>query len=251
MSERFTVVIPARLGSTRLPNKVLRPIGGKPMVRLVHELSEKSGAARVILAVDDERTAEAVPGAETCLTSRTHRSGTERIAEVVERLDLDPGTIIVNVQADEPLLPPALIGQVARNLRAAPDAVMTTLCEPLESTEALFDPNVVKVARDRFGYALYFSRAPIPWRRDGFEPVDEPAPGVHFRHVGVYAYRAGYVCTYVRREPSALEVAESLEQLRVLHYGERIHVGVAVQGPGPGVDTEADLAMVRARVEGS
>ena len=195
----------------------------------------------MLVAVDDARVADAVAGAETCLTSSGHRSGTERIAEVVRRLALAPETVVVNVQADEPLLPPPLIRQVAANLAARPGAVVATLCEPIASMDAVFDPNVVKVVRDPEGYALYFSRAPIPWDRAGFPGGDGWRPGAHFRHLGLYAYRAGYVQAYVRRPPAVLEVLESLEQLRVLDHGERIHVDEAVAAPGPGVDTEADL----------
>ena len=242
---RFTVVIPARLASTRLPGKVLLSIAGKPMVRHVHERACESGAERVVVAVDDARIADALPGAETCRTSSGHRSGTERIAEVVRRLALDPDTIVVNVQADEPLLPPELVRQVAANLAARPAAAAATLCEPIASADAVFDPNVVKVVRDRDGYGLYFSRAPIPWSRSEFPCRGEWRPGEHFRHVGLYAYRAGYVQDYVRRAPAAIEALESLEQLRVLAHGERIHVDEAVAAPGPGVDTQADLDAVR------
>ena len=221
------------------------------MVRHVYDRACESGAERVIVAVDDERIADAVAGAETCLTSAAHRSGTERVAEVVDRLDLDPGTIIVNVQADEPLLPPELIRQVAANLAARPAADVATLCEPIASVDAVFDPNVVKVVRDHADYALYFSRAPIPWRRDGFPRRDEWRAGEHFRHLGLYAYRAGYVRHYVRHPPAPLEVVESLEQLRTLAHGGRVHVDVASASPGPGVDTEADLIEFRALAGGA
>lgn len=251
MDEPFIAVIPARLASTRLPRKVLLEIAGKPMVRRVYERARESGAGRVIVAVDDERVADAVAGAEVCRTSAAHRSGTERIAEVVERMGIDPGTIIVNVQADEPLLPPELIRQVAANLASRPAADVATLCEPIESTDEVFDPNVVKVVRDDAGFALYFSRAPIPWRRDGFPRREAWRAGEHFRHLGLYAYRARFVCGYVGLAPAALEVTESLEQLRVLAHGGRIHVDLAAAPPGPGVDTEADLARVRALAGGS
>ena len=244
-AREFIVVIPARLGSTRLPEKVLLDIAGKPMVRHVLERARASGAQRVIVAVDDERVAAAVTGAETCRTSVTHRSGTERVAEVVDRLGLDRDAIVVNVQADEPLVPPALIHQVAMNLAAHPGSDVATLCEAISSADTVFDPNVVKVVRDDTGHALYFSRAPIPWRRARFPRRDDWRPGEHFRHLGLYAYRAGYVRSYVRLAPSALEATESLEQLRVLAHGGRIHVDIAVASPGPGVDTEADLLRVR------
>ncbi len=243
--ERFIVVIPARLASTRLPGKVLLDIAGKPMVRHVHERACESGAARVIVAVDDERVTNALAGAETCRTSVAHRSGTERIAEVVERMAIPPDTIIVNAQADEPLIPPVLIRQAAANLAARGAADVATLCEPIVSADEVFDPNVVKVVRDDAGFALYFSRAPIPWQRAGFPHREGWRTGAHFRHLGLYAYRARFVRSYVGLPPGLLEAAESLEQLRVLAHGGRIHVDVAAAAPGPGVDTEADLARVR------
>lgn len=250
---RFTVVIPARLASTRLPDKVLLDIAGKPMIRHVCERACESGAERVIVAVDDARVGEAAAGAksnevevEVCHTSDRPRSGTERIAEVVERLDLAPDTILVNVQADEPLLPPVLIRQPAANLAARPDAAMATLSERIESVEQVFDPNAVKVVCDRDGYALYFSRAPIPWLRDSFPERDGWRPGRHFRHIGIYAYRAGYVHEWPARPAAMPETAESLEQLRALSRGDRIHVEEALALPGPGVDTEDDLRAVRA-----
>ena len=244
-NERFTVIIPARLASTRLPQKVLLDIAGKPMVRHVYERACESGAERVIVAVDDERVAGAVAGAETCRTSPDHHSGTERIAEALERLAIDSDTVIVNVQADEPLLPPVLIRQIATNLAARPAADVATLCEPIATVDEVFDPNVVKVVRDRTGFALYFSRAPIAWRRDAFPRRDGWRAGDHHRHLGLYAYRAGYVRRYVRLPRDPLEIMESLEQLRVLAHGGRIHVDVATATPGPGVDTEGDLARVR------
>jgi len=241
----FTVIIPARLASTRLPEKVLLDITGKPMVRHAYERACESGAERVIVAVDNDRVAGALGDAEICRTSPAHRSGTERIAEVVERLGIDPDTVIVNVQADEPLLPPALIRQVAANLGTHPAADVATLCEAMASVDEVFDPNAVKVVRDRSGFALYFSRAPIAWQRDVFPGRDGWRAGSHLRHIGLYAYRAGYVLRYVRLPRDALEIIESLEQLRVLAHGGRIHVDVATAAPGPGVDTEADLLAVR------
>ena len=244
-NEPFTVVIPARLASTRLPEKVLLDITGKPMVRHAYERACESGAERVIVAVDDDRVAGALGDAEICRTSPAHRSGTERIAEVVERLGIDPDTVIVNVQADEPLLPPTLIRQVAANLVIHPAADVATLCEAMASVDEVFDPNAVKVVRDRSDFALYFSRAPIAWQRDVFPGRDGWRAGAHLRHIGLYAYRAGYVLRYVRLARDALEVIESLEQLRVLAHGGKIHVDMAAAAPGPGIDTEADLLAVR------
>ena len=247
----FIAVIPARLASTRLPRKVLLEIAGKPMIRHVYERARESGAGRVIVAVDDERVADAVAGAEVCRTSAAHRSGTERIAEVVERMGIAPEAIVVNVQADEPLLPPELIRQVAANLASRPAADVATLCEPIASADEVFDPNVVKVVRDDADFALYFSRAPVPWERAGFPRREGWRAGDHFRHLGLYAYRARFVRGYVGLAPAGIEAAESLEQLRVLAHGGRIHVGLAAAAPGPGVDTEADLARVRALAGGS
>ena len=247
----FIAVIPARLASTRLPRKVLLEIAGKPMIRHVYERARESGAGRVIVAVDDERVADAVAGAEVCRTSAAHRSGTERIAEVVERMGIAPEAIVVNVQADEPLLPPPLIRQVAANLASRPAADVATLCEPIASADEVFDPNVVKVVRDDADFALYFSRAPVPWERAGFPRREGWRAGDHFRHLGLYAYRARFVRGYVGLAPAGLEVTESLEQLRVLAHGGRIHVDLAAAPPGPGVDTEADLARARALAGGS
>lgn len=243
------MVIPARYASTRLPGKVLADIAGRPMVAWVHGNALASGATRVVVATDSERVAEACRGfaAEVCLTAPHHPTGSDRLAEVVERLALADDTIVVNVQGDEPLLPPALIRQVADDLEAHGDADVATLCEPIARVEDLFDPHVVKVVRDHAGYALYFSRAPIPWHRDGFSARQKrlPPEEEHFRHLGIYGYRASYLRYFASHPACPVERLESLEQLRALYGGHRIHVAVADAIPGPGVDTPEDLERVR------
>ena len=242
----FVVVIPARYQSTRLPGKPLADIHGKPMIQWVAERALQAGAERVIVATDDQRVANAVAlsGVEVCMTSPHHQSGTERLAEVCEQYAFSPETIIVNVQGDEPLIPPVIIRQVAENLAQAA-APMATLAVPM-SEEELFNPNAVKVVMDRQGYALYFSRAPIAWERDGFAQTPPVVRHAHARHLGIYAYRAGFIRQYVGWQASELEQIEALEQLRVLWHGERIHVAIALETPPAGVDTPEDLARVQA-----
>ncbi|MFM4648809.1 3-deoxy-manno-octulosonate cytidylyltransferase [Aeromonas bivalvium] len=247
----FVVVIPARYASTRLPGKPLADIAGRPMVQHVVEKALQSGADRVIVATDDERVRAALApfaaasGAEVCMTSPDHQSGTERLAEVCRHYGFASDTIIVNVQGDEPLIPPAIIRQVADNLAAA-SAPMATLSVPILDAEEAFNPNAVKVVTDKDGYALYFSRAPIPWERDSFAVSREQIGPWFQRHIGIYAYRAGFIERYVTWAPSQLEQVECLEQLRVLWYGEKIHVAQALAAPPVGVDTQADLDKVRA-----
>ncbi|MCF3097908.1 3-deoxy-manno-octulosonate cytidylyltransferase [Aeromonas australiensis] len=249
----FVVVIPARYASTRLPGKPLADIHGKPMVQHVVEKALQSGADRVIVATDDARVQQALhsTGVEVCMTSADHQSGTERLAEVCRHYGFAADTIIVNVQGDEPLIPPAIIRQVADNLAAA-TAPMATLSVPIQDADEAFNPNAVKVVTDKDGYALYFSRACIPWDRDRFAASDRLAGsqeqiGDHYqRHIGIYAYRAGFIQRYVDWAPSVLEQVEALEQLRVLWYGEKIHVAQAHEAPPVGVDTQADLEKVRA-----
>ena len=245
----FAVVIPARYASTRLPGKPLAEIAGKPMIQHVYDRAEASGARPVVIATDDERIFEAARafGASARMTAAHHRSGTERVAEVAEALLAQGESIVVNVQGDEPLLPPALIRQVASNLSAHPEADVATLCEPIDEAETLLDPAVVKVVFDRHGYALYFSRAPIPWYRDRFAAGvnDLPEDSPHFRHVGIYAYRIAFLRRYVTQAACELERVEALEQLRVLYEGGRIHVAQALEPAGPGVDNADDLARVR------
>lgn len=245
---KFKVVIPARYGATRLPGKPLRTLLGKPLVQYVHENAVASGADEVVIATDDERIADAARGfgARVCMTSPHHRSGTERLAEVAERNGYGEDVIVVNLQGDEPLVPPVLIRQVAEDLADHADASIATLCSRIDTAEQLFSPHVVKVVRDHQGYALYFSRAAIPWDRDGFAATtDSFAPDADYlRHIGLYAYRAGFLGDYVFRPPCQAERLESLEQLRALWYGYRIHVAEAVTECQGGVDTEEDLQRV-------
>jgi len=244
----FKVVIPARYGSSRLPGKPLLGIGGKPIIRHVYERASESAAAEVVVATDDARIADACMafGADVVLTRSDHQSGTDRIAEVIEKRGWPQDAIVVNLQGDEPCMPRTLVDQVARDLAGHGSVGMATLAYPIADTETLFDPHVVKVVTDGEGYALYFSRAPIPWHRDEFLGGRKPLPsGVQFlRHIGLYAYRASFLERFVGWEPAPLELAESLEQLRVLWHGEGIHVTLAGEEPGPGVDTAADVQRV-------
>ncbi|MGB5177867.1 MAG: 3-deoxy-manno-octulosonate cytidylyltransferase [Gammaproteobacteria bacterium] len=239
----FKVVIPARYASTRLPGKPLLELAGRPMLQYVHERTVQSGASEVIIATDDPRIAAAAQnfGATVCMTSTGHASGTERLAEVVESQGWDDDDIIVNVQGDEPLLPAALITQVAAGLADNATAPMATLAYPIQSPAEVADSNIVKVVLDKQGYALYFSRAAIPCHRD--RPMPDSGTDA-LRHIGLYAYRAGFLRHYMQLEVSPLESIEKLEQLRVLWHGMKIHVGIASEMPGHGVDTREDLARV-------
>ncbi|EIK53897.1 3-deoxy-manno-octulosonate cytidylyltransferase [Stutzerimonas stutzeri TS44] len=249
MSVPFIVVIPARYASSRLPGKPLQDIVGKPMIQHVWEQASRSAAQRVVVATDDERilAACAAFGAEAVLTRAEHNSGTDRLAEVASLLGLDAEAIVVNVQGDEPLIPPAVIDQVAANLAAHPEAAIATLAEPISDAATLFNPNAVKVLADINGLALTFSRAPLPWARDAFAQNREALPhGVPYRrHIGIYAYRAGFLANFVAWGPCWLENTECLEQLRALWHGQRIHVADATEAPPAGVDTPEDLERVR------
>ncbi|PKM05358.1 MAG: 3-deoxy-manno-octulosonate cytidylyltransferase [Gammaproteobacteria bacterium HGW-Gammaproteobacteria-6] len=246
----FHVIIPARYASTRLPGKPLQDIAGKPMIRHVWEQARKSQALSVTVATDDQRIVDACKafGAEVLLTRDDHPSGTDRLQEVVSHLGLSHEACVVNVQGDEPLIPPALIDQVANTLLNYPQASMATLAEPLHDLDSLFNPNVVKLVTDHDGRALYFSRAPIPWCRDDFarQPKVMPANLPFRRHIGLYAYKVSFLHDYVSWPVSPLETAESLEQLRALWFGSRIQVADALEVPPAGVDTQADLDRVRA-----
>ncbi len=249
----FHVVIPARYGSTRLPGKPLLAIGELPMIAHVYQRAAESGADTVVVATDDDRIADAARavGAQVCMTRSDHPSGTDRLAEVVERLAMADDAIVVNLQGDEPLMPPQLLTQVATDLAAHPQAAISTLCAPLEDAEQVQDPNVVKVVRDAAGFALYFSRATVPWPRDAMASGGQGIALDDFRrHLGIYAYRAGFLRRYAQWQPAPMEQAEALEQLRALWYGERIHVVEASAPPPAGVDTEADLRRVRERLAG-
>jgi 3-deoxy-manno-octulosonate cytidylyltransferase (CMP-KDO synthetase) len=251
----FVVLIPARLASTRLPGKPLAEIEGVPMVVRVAQRAAASGARRCVVAADDQRIVTACErfGVEALLTRRDHASGSDRLAEACARLALPGDDIVVNVQGDEPLIAPTLIGAVAHTLAARPDCVMSTAAHPITQWTDFLDPNVVKVVTDRHGTALLFSRAPIPWWRDGMPATPEAAPGplpepAPLRHIGLYGYRAAFLRRFPELPPAALETRESLEQLRVLWHGERIAVHVTQEPAGPGVDTPQDLERVRALV---
>lgn len=250
----FTVIIPARFASSRLPGKPLAEIAGKPMIQHVFEKAQQSGAKRVIIATDNEKVAKAAKGfgAEVCMTSEQHNSGTERLAEVVEKLSIPDEEIIVNIQGDEPLIPPIIVRQVAENL-AKFKVNMASLAVKIHDAQELFNPNVVKVVTDKNGYVLYFSRSVIPYDRDQFMHLHD-VEKVHLadcylRHIGIYAYRAGFIKQYVQWQPTQLENLEKLEQLRVLWHGEPIHVEQAKAVPEVGVDTPEDLEKVRSILE--
>jgi 3-deoxy-manno-octulosonate cytidylyltransferase (CMP-KDO synthetase) len=250
----FHVIIPARYGSTRLPAKPLKLIAGKPMIQWVYEAAQRSAAAEVVVATDDVRVEQVVAdfGGRCCMTKPTHESGTDRLQEVVSQLQLPEDAIVVNLQGDEPLMPPEVINQVAANLAACKGASVATLSEPISAVADCFNPNIVKVVCDADGLALYFSRAPIPWGRDtyGTGAPELPATQLVQRHLGIYAYRVSLLHEFVCWPMAALESFEKLEQLRVLVNGHRIHVAPACKAVPGGVDTEADLEQVRALMEG-
>jgi 3-deoxy-manno-octulosonate cytidylyltransferase (CMP-KDO synthetase) len=243
----FIVIIPARLASTRLPNKPLADLGGKPMVVRVAERAAHSGAARIIVATDhaDIQAACAAHGIEVCMTRADHPSGTDRIAEVARALNLAPDAVVVNLQGDEPLIEPALLAAAAS--RISPTVPMATCAHPLTDAADAFNPNVVKVVLDKAGRALYFSRAAIPWHRDAFAQSKDALPSgyVPLRHIGLYAYSNAFLQTYPSLAPAPLEAIEALEQLRVLWHGYPIAVHVTESAPAAGVDTPEDLARVR------
>jgi 3-deoxy-manno-octulosonate cytidylyltransferase (CMP-KDO synthetase) len=249
----FTVLIPARLASTRLPDKPLADIAGKPMVVRVAERARQSSAARVVVATDSEsiRQACAAHGVDAVMTRADHPSGSDRLAEACALLGLQGDDVVVNVQGDEPLIAPALIDAVAELLPAHPQASMSTAAHPVASAGDLRNPNVVKVVTDAGGQALYFSRAPIPWWRDGFAAdagaLPDPPP---LRHIGIYGYRAAFLREFPRLAQAPMERLEALEQLRALWHGHRIAVHVTDEAPGPGVDTPEDLQRVREHFAG-
>ncbi len=249
----FSVVIPARYASSRLPGKPLLDIAGKPMIQHVYEKACLSEAQEVVIATDDTRIKEVCEGfgAKVVMTSPDHPSGTDRLEEVVSQLGYYLDDIVVNVQGDEPLIPPRIINQVAHNLAAEQEASIATLCEDITDIDSVLNPNVVKVVFDEKGHACYFSRAPIPWPRDQFGSLESAAStgmpeGInYFRHIGIYAYRVKFLKSYVKWDPCPIEMAECLEQLRALWHGEKIHVALADEQPPAGVDTQADLERVR------
>lgn len=245
----FRVLIPARLASTRLPNKPLADIAGLPMVVRVAERAALSQALQVVVAADDESILDAcaLHGVQAVLTRKDHPSGSDRLAQACQLLGWDGDERIVNVQGDEPLIDPLLIDACAALLDERPDCVMSTAAHPIHTLDDFTNPNVVKVVLDAAGRALYFSRACIPWLRDGSTPSAPALPlPLPLRHVGLYAYRAGFLRRFPQLSPAPLERTEALEQLRVLWHGERIAVHVSATAPGAGVDTPADLARVRA-----
>lgn len=252
----FYVVIPARYASTRLPAKPLKQIAGKPMIQHVYERACESEAREVIIATDDIRieTAARAFGARVCMTAVHHNSGTDRLQEVAQQLVLDARDIVVNVQGDEPLIPSAVINQVANNLASMPGASVATLSEPIHSLADFRNPNIVKVVADKAGRALYFSRAPIPWPRDHFAAAEVATLPESFpcqRHIGIYAYRVALLNSFITWPQAPLERIESLEQLRVLWNGEIIHVAEACVAVPGGVDTEADLLRIKNLLEDS
>ncbi len=248
-SRRFVVLIPARLASTRLPDKPLAEIAGLPMVVRVARQAQQSRAHRCVVATDDVRIVQACEahGVQAILTRGDHVSGSDRLAEACVLLDLADEEVVINVQGDEPLIEPELINAVAQELHARPDCVMSTAAHAIEELDDYHNPNVVKVVLDHRRTALYFSRAPIPWYRDGMVQGDAtilPSPRP-LRHVGIYGYRAGFLRRFPALQPSPQEAVESLEQLRVLWHGERIAVHLSATVPGGGVDTPQDLDRVR------
>jgi 3-deoxy-manno-octulosonate cytidylyltransferase (CMP-KDO synthetase) len=251
----FTVIIPARMRSTRLPGKMLADIAGKPLVAWVAERASASGAAAVVIATDHAQIADAVRalGWNVITTSEAHETGTDRLAEAVALLGLDDDAIVVNVQGDEPLIDPQLIRKVGQELALRPKAAIATAVHPIDSAAQFFDPNVVKVVLDTEGYAQYFSRAPIPYARDAFalgrDALPEGFPA--YRHIGIYAYRVKFLREYSRLSPIAVERFEALEQLRALGHGYRIAVAFWNAPLEAGVDTREDLERVRSRLGGS
>jgi len=248
MKTAFKVVIPARYASTRLPGKPLLDIGGKPMIAHVCQRALEADAEQVVVATDDQRIFDAVTllGLQAVMTDPNHQSGTERITEVAALMGWAEDTIIVNLQGDEPMIPAAYIQDVAQALADQDQAGIATLAARIEALEEIFNPNAVKVVLDKQGYALYFSRAAIPWNRAAFpdHPYTTPSTTPHLRHIGMYAYRVSFLNRYCQWEVSPLETIEALEQLRILWHGERICVRIVSKTPEAGVDTEADLLRV-------
>jgi len=248
MSVRFKVVIPARYGSTRLPGKPLLAIAGKPMIAHVCERAREAAADAIVVATDDERIYRAVQalGIDAVMTRADHQSGTERIAEVAEKLGWASDDIVVNLQGDEPLLDPKYLRAAAAVLAGQQQAGIATLAAEIHDSEEVFNPNAVKVVLNRHGYALYFSRAPIPWDRDGFAAGNRALSGnmPYYRHIGLYAYTVDFLRRYCHWDASVLEKTESLEQLRILWHGEAIAVSIVDQVPPAGVDTPEDLLRV-------
>ncbi|GAW84833.1 3-deoxy-manno-octulosonate cytidylyltransferase [Bathymodiolus platifrons methanotrophic gill symbiont] len=252
MSCAFKVVIPARYGSSRLPGKPLLNIAGKPMILHVCDRAKEAGAAQIVVATDDIRILDAVKnyGFDAVMTSPSHESGTERLAEVAEIYQWEKEDIIVNLQGDEPLIPAAYIALVANSLAQQTVAGIATLAAEIVLADEVFNPNAVKVVVDKLNYALYFSRAAIPWDREEFQQIDKVAikKNTYLRHIGMYAYRVSFLQHYVQWETSVLEKIEMLEQLRILWQGEKILVAKVDKAPEAGVDTQEDLLRVEQRM---
>lgn len=246
----FKIVIPARYGSSRLPGKPLIELAGKPMIQHVYERAKEVGVKDIVIATDDSRIEEVSKGfgAKVVMTDPSHENGTERIAEVADLMGWADDEVIVNLQGDEPLIPKALVELTAQKLIDSPVAGISSLCTPIESAEDAFDPNVVKAVLDNDGFALYFSRAPIPWDRDLYKNGQDKKTNLApvYRHIGMYGYRVSFLRQYQKMEMTALEQAECLEQLRALCYGVKIQMGVIAEPPGHGVDTPEDIARVEA-----
>ena len=245
----YSIIIPSRYCSTRLPGKPLLDIKGKPLIQHVYECAIKSSAREVIIATDDERIHEAANnfGARVCMTRAEHHSGTDRLAEVVDQLEMDDEDIIVNLQGDEPMMPASLLDQVANALKNS-SAAISTLCEPITQSQDVFDTNIVKVVIDHSGHALYFSRAPVPWVRETYDLANINKQNVvenTFRHIGLYAYRAGFLKKYPQLQVCQIEQQEALEQLRALYHGYQIKVEIAQENAGIGIDTPVDLEKAR------
>lgn len=243
----FKIVIPARYASTRLPGKPLIMLNGKSMIEHVYHRAIQSGANDVVIATDDQRIVDAASafGADVETTSAEHQSGSDRVAEVIAKRGWSDDEVVVNLQGDEPLTPPAILQQVASNLHHHGDAQIATLCSQIHDAGQAQDPHAVKVVRDINNFALYFSRAPIPWERDSMSAESEDAPR-YFRHVGIYAYRAGFLKEYTKTPPCLIEQMEKLEQLRALYHGAKIHVDVAQEPMGHGIDVPDDVPIVEA-----
>ncbi len=248
----FKVIIPVRWESKRLPGKALMDVAGKSVIQRVYEQCIQSGADSVVIATDNEKIKKAADkfGAQVCMTSTSHTSGTERLAEAVAILGYDEDEVVVNVQGNEPLIPPEVIHQVANNLLEHDSIKIATLCEQIRKPKNLFNPLVVKVVMNRRGHAIYFSRAPIAWDEAHFPLAEDvlELPCEHYRHVGLYAYRVGFLQEYISWDPSPLEMLEKLEQLRAIYYGTRIHVAIAKKNIPMDINTEEDLEMIRAQL---
>ncbi len=247
MMIEYHIVIPARYASTRFPGKPLEEINGKTMLEHVYRLAKKSSASSIVIATDDQRIFEVAKNFcdDVLMTSDKHQSGTDRLAEVCEIKQWNENEIVVNLQGDEPLTPTELLQQVAKNLHEFSDAAIATLTTPIVDELDIQDPNVVKVVSDVNGYALYFSRASIPFQRDADDEINELA---FQRHLGIYAYRVGFLNAYSQMPQCSLETIEKLEQLRAMYYGYKIHTQQAISLPGPGIDTPQDLEKIRALI---